>query len=63
MKSKILSNKKIAEIIAKKVYNPSLSDTEFAFQLFVEKMACPKDCKSYSEKDMKKWILKKLKKS
>ena len=60
MKEKGLTNKQIAELIAKDVYNPCMTETEFAFQLFVEHMVCPPNCDAYSDDEMKKWILQKL---
>ncbi len=56
------SNEKIAKLIAAKLYGPSLSATEFAFQLFVEKIVCPEDCSSYTETDMENWIVEFLNK-
>jgi len=57
---KKLTNKQIAESIAEQVYNPSLTKTEFAFQLFIERMCCPIGCDSYTDDEMKDWVLKKL---
>lgn len=56
-----LTNKQIAEAIAEEVYNPSLTKTAFAFQLFVERMCCPPGCDGYTDDEMKEWVLKKLK--
>ena len=52
-----MKNKKIAGLMAKKLYGPSLDETDFAFQLFVEKVVMPPNVKSYTDKDMKIWIL------
>jgi hypothetical protein len=60
MKEKGLTNKQIADLIATDVYNPSMTETEFAFQLFVERMVCPPNCDAYSDDEMKTWILQKL---
>ncbi len=60
MKEKTLTNEQIAELIANEVYNPSMTETAFAFQLFVERMVCPPNCDAYSDDEMKKWILQKL---
>lgn len=40
-----------------------ITETEFAIQLFVERMVCPVNNESYSEKQMKNWILEKLNKA
>lgn len=57
---KKLSNTQIATLISEKLFGPSLDETEFAFQLFVEKMVCPKNCIGWSKEQMRTWILFKL---
>ena len=60
MVEKTLTNKQIADLIGKEMYNPSLTETEFAFQLFVERMVRPPNCDAYTDIEMKEWVLKKL---
>jgi hypothetical protein len=53
---------KIAELISEKLYNPTETDTDFAFQLLIEKLIVPDGVCAYSKEDMKKWIINALSK-
>ncbi|HUS49396.1 MAG TPA: hypothetical protein VMZ91_04485 [Candidatus Paceibacterota bacterium] len=55
-----MKSKKIARIIGKKMFDPSETDVEFAFQLFVEKIVMPEGIEGYTDKDMEEWVLKAL---
>lgn len=52
-----MDKEKIAELISERMYNPSLNETDFAFQLLVEHLIVPKDKKSYSKEDIKNYVI------
>ena len=52
-----MTNKKIAELMARKLYNPSENETEYAFQLFVERLLIPYNVSNYTEERMREWIV------
>lgn len=58
-----MENERIAELVGKKIYNVTENDTDFAFQLLVEKLTMPSDVKSYTEGDAKRYILEALSKN
>jgi hypothetical protein len=63
MKAQVeMKNKKIAELVGKKIFEPSEDETDYAIQLLVEKLTMPSDIKSYSAKEAEKYILNALSK-
>ena len=52
-----MENKKIAELVAKKIYEVSQNETDFAVQLLIEKLVIPDNINSYTEADAEKYIL------
>jgi hypothetical protein len=52
-----MENKKIAELVAKKIYNFTENETDFAVQLLVEKLVMPDNVNSYTAADAEKYIL------
>lgn len=58
-----MENKKIAELVSKKIYNVTENETDFAIQLLVEKLTMPQSVKSYTADDAKKYILEALSKN
>lgn len=58
-----MENEKIAELVSKKIYNVTENETDFAVQLLIEKLTIPKDVKSYTADDAKKYILETLSKN
>lgn len=48
-----MENEQIANLMAEKMYGPSTTDTEFAFQLFVEKIVLPIDRDGYTHDEIK----------
>jgi len=53
-----LTDKDVAKLIAEDMYyHTSTSKTSFAFQLFIEALVLPKDCNSYSNVELEKYIL------
>lgn len=57
-----MENEKIAELIAERLYNPTASETDFAFQLFIERFVIPQGETSYNNLTMKTWVLDALNK-
>lgn len=57
-----MENEMIAELMAEKLYGPTVSETDFAFQLFVERFVIPQGERSYNNLTMKTWILDALNK-
>lgn len=55
-----MENQKIAELVSKKIYNVSETETDFAVQLLIEKLIIPEDVKIYTTDDAKKYILEAL---
>ena len=55
----IISNEKMASILAKKCYSPNVDVKDLAVQLFVERVCLPNnyDKLGYTEKEMKIYIL------
>ena len=57
-----MENEKIAELISERLYGLTASETDFAFQLFVEKIVLPFSVRSYTNLDMKRYVLLALEK-
>lgn len=55
----IITNEKMASILAKRCYSPNTDIKEYAVQLFIERVCLPStfDKLGYSEKEMEKYIL------
>ena len=52
-----MENKKIAELVSKKIYGVPQNETDFAIQLLIEKLVIPDNINSYTEVDAEKYIL------
>jgi hypothetical protein len=57
-----MENKKIAELVANKIYGIPDTETDFAIQLLVERLVIPENVNSYSVNDAKNYILNALSK-
>ena len=60
--SREIKDEEAAELIAKATHNPTKTRSEFALQLFIEELVLPKNCKSYTEDDLKCHLLEFMKK-
>jgi hypothetical protein len=52
-----MENKKIAELVSKKIYGVAQNETDFAVQLLIEKLVIPDNINSYTAADAEKYIL------
>ena len=52
-----LANDEIAKLVAREVYNPGRSNTDFAIQLFVESTVLSDDCQGYTMEGLERRIL------
>ena len=55
-----MENNKIAKLVSKKLYNPTVGETDFAIQLLIEKLVLPNDTIGYTDVTLEKYILKKI---
>lgn len=51
-----LNDSQVAKLIASKVYNATITDEDFAVQVFVEALVLPKDVEAYGEESMCEYI-------
>jgi hypothetical protein len=52
-----MENKKIAKLVAEKIYGVPQNETDFAVQLLIEKLAIPDNVNTYTAADAEKYIL------
>lgn len=52
-----MENKKISELVSKKIYDVVQNETDFAVQLLIEKLVIPDNINSYTAADAEKYIL------
>jgi hypothetical protein len=57
-----MENKKIAKLVAEKIYGVSQNETDFAVQLLIEKLVIPDNISSYTAAEAENYILNTLNK-